>query len=127
MLQNVGIAIIQKDCKYLISQRRADAHLPGLWEFPGGKQKPNETLEACVIREILEELCIEIKISRFYGKFIYAYSDKTVILHAYLCHITKGIPQSTQKIKWASAKELLSLPFPEANLPMLKALHDGTG
>ncbi len=119
---NVAIAIIEKDQQYLISQRRSDAHLPGLWEFPGGKQLPHETLEECVVREVLEELCIEIKIDRFYGKFTHSYKDRTVILHAYLCHITSGVPMSMQEIKWASAKEILLLPFPEANLPLITKL-----
>jgi mutator protein MutT len=120
---NVAIAIIEKDLKYLISQRRSDAHLPGLWEFPGGKQLPDETLEQCVIREVFEELCINIKIDRFYGKFTHDYKDRTVILHAYLCKIISGVPISKEKTKWVSAKELFLLPFPEANRPILSNLY----
>lgn len=111
----MAIAIIKKGRKYLIAQRPSDVHLPELWEFPGGKQLPNETLEECVIREVLEELCIEIKIVRFFGKVTHTYPDRTVVLHAYLCRITSGVPISAQKMKWAFAKEILSLPFPEAN------------
>jgi len=120
---HVAIAIIKKGRQYLIAQRRSDAHLPGLWEFPGGKQLPHETLEACVIREVLEELCIEIKIDRFYGQFTHAYPDQTIVLHAYLCHLTRGMPVSAQKTKWASTKEMLSLPFPEANGPIISNLY----
>ena len=127
---SIAIAIIEKGQRYLIAQRRFDAHLPGLWEFPGGKQLlgngifPCETLEECVIREVLEELCIEIKIDRFYGKFTHDYQDRTVILHAYLCHLVSGVPISAENIRWASAEELLSLPFPEANLPLITALRE---
>lgn len=78
------------------------------------------------MREVLEELCIKIKIDRFFGKITHDYKDRTVILHAYLCHITSGVPASAQEIKWVSAKEFLLLPFPEANLPLITALVNGT-
>jgi mutator protein MutT len=128
---NVAIAIIESDQHYLIAKRLANAHLPNLWEFPGGKKLaendtlPHETLEECVIREAEEELCVKIKINRFYGKIEYAYPDKTVCLHAYLCHITDGIISSPQEIKWVSAKELVLFPFPKANLPLIMALAEG--
>lgn len=128
---NVALAIIEKDQTYLIAKRLANAHLPNLWEFPGGKQHaedgplPHETLEECVIREALEELCVEIKINRFYGKIEYAYPDRTVWLHAYLCRIIDGMISSPQEIKWVSAKELVLFPFPEANLPLILALSEG--
>ena len=124
---NVAIALIKKGTKYLVSRRRSDAHLPGLWEFPGGKQIPNETLEECVVREVLEELSVEIKIDLFYGQFKHAYPDKTVTLYPYLCHIISGTPVSAQEIKWVFPQELLSLRFPEANIPLITKLINELG
>ena len=60
---DVAAALVFRDGKLLITQRHPDAHLGGLWEFPGGKREPNETFEACLIRELREELGIEVSVS----------------------------------------------------------------
>ena len=57
---DVAAALVFRDGKLLITQRYADAHLGGLWEFPGGKREPNESFEVCLARELREELDIEV-------------------------------------------------------------------
>src|ERR1035438_758060 len=59
---DVAAALVFREGKLLITQRYADAHLGGLWEFPGGKREPNETFEACLARELREELGIEVTV-----------------------------------------------------------------
>ena len=58
----VGAAIIFRDGKLLITQRHADSHLGGLWEFPGGKREEGETFEQCLVRELQEELCVGVSV-----------------------------------------------------------------
>ena len=65
---DVAAALVFRDGKLLITQRHADAHLGGLWEFPGGKREPNETFEACLARELREELGIEVDSGRVGGE-----------------------------------------------------------
>ena len=59
---DVAAALIFRSGKLLITQRPADAHCGGLWEFPGGKRKPDETFEQCLVREIREELGVEVSV-----------------------------------------------------------------
>ncbi len=125
LLVNVAIAIIEKDQKLLITQRRPDTHLPGLWEFPGGKQNPEETLEECLIREIREELQIEIEIKRPYGQIRYFYPDRDIMLHAYLCRLVGDPPVLSEQRKWIALHELSLYAFPPANDPLILALSSG--
>ncbi len=65
---DVAAGLIFRDGKLLITQRRTDAHLGGLWEFPGGKREPNETFEECLVRELREELGIEVVVGELWGE-----------------------------------------------------------
>ncbi len=121
---NVAIAIIKENQKVLITKRGRDVHLPSLWEFPGGKQLPHETLEECLKREILEELKVDIKIERSYGKIEHIYPDRTVTLYPYICHLLNKTLSSTPEMQWVLPQALFSYPFPEANLPLLSALAE---
>ena len=71
----VTAAIIRQDGKYLICQRAHDDSLPLMWEFPGGKLEPGETLEECIIRECQEELGVDIRICGEYGRTSYPYKQ----------------------------------------------------
>jgi len=120
----VAIAIIVQDGKILVTRRREGVHLSGLWEFPGGKREPGETMEACLLREIKEELGATVRIERLLWQRTYPYPDRTVALHAYCCHLLSGIlkPLASQELNWIPPESLLSLPFPEANRPLLEML-----
>ncbi len=124
IVMDVAIAIIKREGRYLITRRRGDVPLPGLWEFPGGKRLPNETVEQCLIREVREELNVSVMIKQFYQKITYNYPDRTITLHAYRCTLLDGTPTSTQEIKWVLPQELFSYPFPKANEPLLNALAE---
>jgi mutator protein MutT len=122
---NVAIAIIKKDQRLLITQRGPHTHLPGLWEFPGGKQRPEETLEECLIREIGEELQVEIEIRRPYGQIRHSYPDREVMLHVYLCCLHGTPPMLSEQRKWVAPHELSLYTFPAANDPLILALSQG--
>src|SRR6267142_972357 len=83
----VSAALIFHNGKLLITQRHADAHLGGLWEFPGGKREAGETFESCLVREIREELGVEIFVGELFQEIIHAYPEKTVLLRFFICKI----------------------------------------
>lgn len=120
----VAIAIISENGRYLATRRNKDVHLPGLWEFPGGKRLPSETLEECLLREVREELGVSVKIERAFYRIEHDYPDRKIILQSYLCRLLAGTPRplASQECRWMAPPDLLSHPFPEANAPLLKKL-----
>lgn len=113
----VGIGIIWKDNEILITKRKKNTLLGGLWEFPGGKKKTNETIKACIKREILEELEIDVEVLNFLTSVEHKYSHFSITLHAYNCSFNKGKIKcnSADDWKWIKPNQLKSLPFPKAN------------
>src|SRR6266853_275359 len=77
---DVAAGLVFRDGKLLITQRYAEAHLGGLWEFPGGKREPNETFEQCLTRELSEELGIEVVVGQLVESLTHEYPGKSVHL-----------------------------------------------
>ncbi len=104
----VVAAIIHKDESYFATQR-GYGEFEGMWEFPGGKVEANETPEEALMREIREELTINIEIERFFCTVEYDYPAFHLTMHCYLCHIAYGTPQLLEhkSAKWLD-KEMLS-------------------
>jgi len=124
---DVAAALVFRDRKLLITQRHADAHLGGLWEFPGGKREPKETFEACLIRELREELGIEVEVGELVEGLTHAYPEKTVHLKFFRCRWKQHEPQplGCPAFKWVSAAELKDYAFPAADARLLNKLqHD---
>ena len=124
----VSAALIFRDGKLLIAQRHADTHLGGLWEFPGGKREANETFEQCLIREIREELGIEICVGELFEEITHAYDEKTVRLKFFLCKLLCGEPQSLgcAAFKWVVQSELTGYKFPAADARLPEKLRGYT-
>lgn len=122
---DVSAALIFHQGKLLITQRRADSHLGGLWEFPGGKREPNETFEECLVREIREELAIELTVGELFQDITHAYETKTVHLKFFVCAWTGGEPQTLgcAAFKWIRKGELANYPFPAADARLLEQLN----
>jgi 8-oxo-dGTP diphosphatase len=121
---DVSAALIFHQGRLLITRRRAGSHLGGLWEFPGGKREPNETFEQCLIREIHEELAMEIGVGDLFEEITHAYEEKTVRLRFFVCQWLGGEPQSLgcASFKWVSRDELPQYEFPAADARLLKKL-----
>jgi mutator protein MutT len=122
---DVAAALVFRDGKLLLTQRHADAHLGGLWEFPGGKREPNETFEACLMRELREELGIEVEVGELVESLTHAYPEKTVHLKFYRCRWKQHEPQplGCPAFKWVRAVELKDYAFPAADARLLDKLQ----
>lgn len=115
---DVAIGLVRdNEGRYCVSQRRADAHLGGLWEFPGGKSKPDESMLDALKRELQEELGIVVHEAKAVLVLPYHYSDRSVRLHVYMVDRYEGVPQSIegQPVHFVSESQLLALPMPAAN------------
>lgn len=104
----VGCAIIYKNGKLLVAQRHLQDSFGGYWEFPGGKREKEETLEACLKREVFEELGIQILPSKFWGCREYKTPERTIRLFFYLCAWEYGEPLALdcKDFKWISQGDL---------------------
>lgn len=121
----IGVGIIIKDEEeVLIALRPEDAMLGGLWEFPGGKQKEDEEMEQTVIRELNEELGVDVSVTKPFMKLDHAYSHFKITMHAYLCELEDGTPEpnDSQEVRWIAIDELADYPFPKANRKLTEKL-----
>ena len=120
----VSAGLVFRSGKLLITQRHADAHLGGLWEFPGGKREPGETFEQCLVRELQEELGIEVAVGALFESVTHAYAEKTVHLQFFLCRLPVGEPQplGCAALKWVRHDELAAHEFPAADAQLLQKL-----
>lgn len=124
-LTNVAIAVIQHRDRLLICQRRMQGTSPGLWEFPGGKCGPEESLPDCLHRELREELAISVRIEESLAPILHRYSHGLIRLHPFLCGHPSGDPQplACQAIRWVHPAQLRDFTFPSANTPLINQLQ----
>jgi 8-oxo-dGTP diphosphatase len=120
----VVAAIIRKDGRILITRRPNDVHLAGLWEFPGGKVEPGESLEVALQREILEELGIKIRVYDEFFRIDHDYPRKSVRLHFFNCTVSEGEAQCLEvaELQWIKPEDLLNYEFPPADTELLAKL-----
>ena len=121
----VAAGVVFRDGQVLITQRRPDDHLGGLWEFPGGKRESGETFAGCLQRELREELGIEVEVGKWLGSVTHAYPEKTVHLRFYRCAWRKHEPRvlGCHAFAWATASQLSQYPFPPADETLLQKLR----
>jgi len=118
----VTCAIVEYNSKVLVAQRSEKMALPLKWEFPGGKIEKDETAEACLIREILEELHINIKITKQLNSNTHQYSETKIIkLIPFICELVSGDIKLTEHANflWLSKNELVTVDWAEADIPIL--------
>jgi len=122
---DVAAGLIFRQGKLLITKRYDDAHLGGLWEFPGGKREPKESFEQCLVRELHEELGIEVTVGELVESITHEYPGKTVHLKFFVYEWQKNEPQALgcSECKWVKAEELKEHDFPEADARLLKRLQ----
>ena len=116
-------AVIERDGRFLLARRLKGTHLEGLWEFPGGKCMPGETHEACLARELMEELGVRAAVGEELLVTEHVYPEKAVRLHFRRCTI-EGDPRPVlgQDLRWADRGTLRELSFPEADKGLIDLL-----
>lgn len=123
---HVAVAVIvNTNNEVCISLRHKNAHQGNLWEFPGGKVEQGETIKQALVREIREELNLEIKQLRPLITINHNYNDKAVCLHVYKVMSYQGEATGLegQQVKWLPVSLLSADDFPAANLPIIKAVQ----
>ncbi len=118
-----GIVTDERDF-VLVTRRLTDAHLGGLWEFPGGKLEPGETPETALVRELDEELGVKVEAGARWGTAMHEGASSRVRLHFVFARIVAGEPHPHQaeELRWAGPEELSSLRFPPADAELLEDL-----
>ena len=122
--KNIAIGIVWKNDLFLIDQRHTDGMLGGLWEFPGGHVEDGESLEDAVVREVKEELDVDVKILNHFATIEHQYTHFTITLYAYFCQYVSGTPKAIECLdwKWVKKEELDQFAFPGANRKVIDKL-----
>jgi len=124
----VAVALIDPDNRVLIAQRPEGKQLAGLWEFPGGKVEHGERPEETLIRELREELGIEVREACLAPLTFssHAYESVHLLMPLYVCRRWDGLVQSRegQALKWVRPRDLRSYPMPPADEPLIPFLVD---
>ncbi|MGK7911493.1 MAG: A/G-specific adenine glycosylase [Synechococcus sp.] len=123
--KQIAVAIVMKNDLLLIDQRPEQGMLGGLWEFPGGKIEAGETAEACAIREVKEEVGLEVEAIAELGTVDHAYSHFSVTLSTFICRHLSGEPQTLEvdDVRWVTFDQLKDYAFPVANQKIFPLLE----
>ena len=124
----VVAAVIEDDDRFLLTRRQTGVHLAGLWEFPGGKIHPGETGRGALVRELREELDVDVEVGDRMFQTRHAYADCTVELSFYRCSL-RSAPQPLlgQEMRWVPRSELVLLDFPPADTEFIAMLTRAGG
>jgi 8-oxo-dGTP diphosphatase len=127
-MKQVAAAIIHKDDKILIAQRAVDDECGMLWEFPGGKLEEGETLEECIIREIREELNLDIEIIDIFDTSVYRYDSQDIEFTVFNVRVVGGKLKLNvhNKVKWVEISQLRNYDFMPADIGFVEKLIRGT-
>src|SRR5581483_4623247 len=123
-LIEVAAGLVFRNGLLLITQRLPDAHLGGLWEFPGGKRHEGESFEDCLRRELREELAIEVEVKELSETITHEYPEKSVHLRFFRCLWQRNEPRSigVKDFAWIGKSQLGSYAFPAADSRLLDKL-----
>ena len=120
----VAAGLVFRNGKLLITQRRPQDHLGGLWEFPGGKRHSDESFEQCLRRELREELGIVVKVGDLLETITHEYPAKVVHLKFFLCDWLRHEPQALgcRDFAWVRSDQLAAYAFPAADARLFEKL-----
>lgn len=123
-MKTVTAAIIEKDGMVLIAQRAVDDKLALKWEFPGGKVEPGESPEQCLVREIKEELNLDITINEYFATSEYHYDHGSIALMAFWCRLEGGdtMLRVHNAVNWVEIQELQQYDFCPADIPLVEGI-----
>jgi A/G-specific adenine glycosylase len=123
----VAAAAIIRGGQVLLAQRKREDLLGGMWEFPGGKQEPGETLEACLRRELREELGVHVRVREPLLRVPHAFSHFRITLHLMRCDGLRGTPRPLEAaaVRWVSVSDLGKYPMGRADRIAADWLREG--
>ena len=123
----VVAALMREGARILMSRRRADQPMPGLWEFPGGKVEPGESPTEALAREVREELGCDVEVGPIHEVVFHAYPEFDLYMLVYAVAITRGAPRALEvaEIAWVEAVRLPELDLLPADYPLARALAAG--
>ena len=122
----VTAAVVERDGAFLVTRRLKGTHLAGTWEFPGGKCEPGEPLEACLWREIREELGARCSVGSEIFSITHDYTERRIELHFYACTLLDDpVPLLGQEMRWVPRNQLTELDFPPADDELIRKLAAG--
>jgi 8-oxo-dGTP diphosphatase len=124
----VAVALVDADGRVLLAERPAGKSMAGLWEFPGGKVRDHETPEAALIRELKEELGIDVTASCLAPLTFasHAYETFHLLMPLYVCRRWQGLvtPHEGQRLAWVRKERLSDYAMPPADKPLVAMLRD---
>lgn len=119
----VTAAVVERDGRLLVARRLEGSHMGGFWEFPGGKCEPGEPPDACLARELLEELGVVATIHEEVYRTTYAYGTRVLDLRFFRCDLAaEPRPLLGQEIRWVPRHQLETLEFPPADAELVTRL-----
>ncbi|MBI1923740.1 A/G-specific adenine glycosylase [Candidatus Poribacteria bacterium] len=126
---HIAVGVVYKGDHVLITQRKADGLLGGLWEFPGGKVSAGETAEDACIREIHEEVNLSVEIMEYFTRVRHAYTHFKIVMDVFRCRYQSGevVLNEAVDYRWITLDALHQYPFPRANhkfIPLLKEISE---
>ncbi len=128
LLLVAAVALVDIDGRVLMQRRPEGKAMAGLWEFPGGKVEAGETPEACLIRELREELALDVTAACLAPLTFasHAYDDFHLLMPLYVCRRWEGrpIPREGQTTRWVRPLKMADLPMPPADVPLVAMLRD---
>lgn len=128
LLLVAACALVDADHRVLLTRRPEGKPMAGLWEFPGGKVLPGETPEACVIRELKEELGLDTAENCLAPLTFasHAYPEFHLLMPLFVCRVWHGLPEARegQALRWLRPRDMAELPMPPADKPLVAFLRD---
>ena len=110
-----------------MTRRQEGVHLEGYWEFPGGKCDAGEALDACLARELREELAVDARIGDEIFTVTHQYPERSVELHFFRCEVAgEPRPQLGQEMRWVTRAEMGALRFPPADEELIRTIVSGS-
>lgn len=126
---DVSAAAVLRDDEVLVAQRHPESFLGGLWEFPGGKREADESLEECLVREMKEELDVDVEVGEQFLSLQHVYSHFRITLYAFRCRLKDGTPRCVEcaDFRWVKPQELDDLPMAVTDRQIADAVQEWMG